>query len=351
MGSIDGVVFRVGIARSCIAMGSGRGLFDPADFVPLGDVPGLTYEFIAEAGPEITAVQAARYDAIFALQPVVTAMTFASDTRLQLLALSGAGFDTVDIAACDRSGILVTNTPNAVAKPVALAILTMILALSHKLMIKDRLTRTGRWHDRIDFMGADLTGRVVGSIGFGNIAREAFRLLRPFEMVMIAASPRTDPAVAAAEGVRLVDFDSLLREADFLCVNCPLTPETHHLVDARALSLMKPNAYLINTSRGPIVDEQALYAALVEGRLAGAGLDVFEQEPTPIDNPLLSLPNVIATPHSLCWTGDCFRRIADTAIDSIVAVARSGIPKYLINPGVLTHPRWYRPPLQGDECD
>jgi D-3-phosphoglycerate dehydrogenase len=340
MGSITGGDFRVGIARNCIEMDGGRGLFNRGDFAALGQVAGLTYDFIGEAGPGITPRQTAEYDAIFALQPVVTADSFADDVRLKFLSLSGAGFDTVDIDACTRAGVMAANIPDAVAKPVALAILTFILALSHKLMIKDRLTRAGRWRERIDFMGDGLAGKTVGSIGFGNIARESFRLLRPLDMVLIANSPRADPAAAVAEGVRLVDFETVMRASDFLCINCPLKPDTFHLIDAKALSLMKPTAYLINTSRGPVVDEQALYTVLKEGRIAGAGLDVFDQEPTPADNPILALDTVIVTPHALCWTDACFQSIATKAVEAIVAVGEGRLPRHLINPAALDHQRW-----------
>ena len=139
-------------------------------------------------------------------------------------------------------------------------------------------------------------------------------------------------------GVLLVDFDTLLREADFVSVNCPLSPATRHLVDAAALAKMKPTAFLINTARGPIVDEAALYAALAGKRIAGAALDVFEREPTPAENPLLALDTVIATPHSLCWTDECFRRIAEDAFASVVAVARGAAPVNVVNRAVLDDP-------------
>ena len=187
-------------------------------------------------------------------------------------------------------------------------------------------------------MGIGLTGKVFGSIGFGNIGREVFRLLRPLDMVHIACDPVAQPEAAAALGVRLVDFDTVLREADFVSVNCPLLPTTRHLVDAGALARMKPTAFLINTARGPIVDEAALTEALAARRIAGAALDVFAEEPTPRDNPLLAFDNVIATPHSLCWTDECFRRIAEDAFASVVAVARGAAPVNVVNRAVLDDP-------------
>ena len=135
--------------------------------------------------------------------------------------------------------------------------------------------------------------------------------------------------------MRLVDLETLFRESDFLAVNCPLSDATRGLVSARLLSLMKPSAYLINTARGPIVDERALHDALVSGRLAGAGLDVFEEEPTPASNPLLQLDNVIVTPHGICFTDECMRRLAESAFRAVLDVADGRTPPYVVNPQAI----------------
>ena len=155
-------------------------------------------------------------------------------------------------------------------------------------------------------MGVGLVGRTLGSIGIGNIGAELFRLAKPFDMKFIAHDPYADRSVAAELGIELVGLEDVFRRADFVSVNCPLTPQTRHLVNAERLALMKPTAYLINTARGPIVDQQALTKALKERRIAGAGLDVLEQEPPDADDPILKLDNVILAPHALCWTDQCF---------------------------------------------
>jgi len=344
-------VFRVGITRDCLNPDGARPIFDPAAFGVLDRAAGIEYAFLPEAGARITAGDAARYDAIMALMPALGADALAIDRsaagdlggdglRLRHMARFGSGYDNVDVAACTRAGILVTTAPDGVRRPVATTILTFILALAQKLFVKDRLTRAGRWSERTGFMGEGLTGKVVGSIGFGSIAREAFRLLQPLETVHVACSPRSDPAEAAALGVRLVDFETLLRTSDFVAINCPLTQETRGMIDAGALGLMKPTAYLINTARGPIVDEIALYRALCDGRIAGAALDVFAEEPTPPDNPILKLDNVIATPHSLCWTDECFRGCAESAFTAIVDALAGRRPRHVVNPEVFRHPRW-----------
>jgi phosphoglycerate dehydrogenase-like enzyme len=333
--------FRLGLTRDCLSPDSDKPGFDARAFAVLDAVPGLSWEFLPEWSDRITPADVAAYDAIMSLRPAMTAESLSGgDIRLRLLARFGAGYDNVDLAACDRAGVLVANAPDGVRRPVATTILTFILALSHKLFIKDRLTRTGRWHERTRHMGEGLVGKAVGSIGFGSIAQEMFRLLAPLDMAHLATSPRRHPVEATALNVREVDLDTILRESDFVCINAPLTPESRHLIGAREIGLMKPSAYLINTGRGPIVDEPALYEALRDGRIAGAALDVFEQEPVAPDNPILALDNVIVSPHSLCWTDECYRGIAESAFRAIAAVAMDRIPENLVNRGVLKHPRW-----------
>jgi D-3-phosphoglycerate dehydrogenase len=337
----DPAFFRLGLTRDCLTPDSDRANFDEAAFAVLDGAPGLVWEFLPEFAEQITPADAARYDAILSLRPALTAASLVGgDIRLKLLARFGAGFDTCDIAAADKAGVLVTNTPDGVRRPVATTILTFILALSHKLMTKDRLTRTGRWAERTRHMGEGLVGKVVGSIGFGSIAQEGFRLIAPLDMVHLAYSPTKHPAEAAALAVHEVDLDTLLRESDFISIACPLTATNRHMIGAREIALMKPTAYLINTGRGKLIDEPVLYAALAEGRIAGAALDVFEQEPVSPDNPILTLENVIVSPHSLCWTDECYRMIAESAFRSVVAVATGQRPEHLVNPAALGHERW-----------
>jgi D-3-phosphoglycerate dehydrogenase len=330
--------FRLGITRDCLMPDGDRANFDERAFAVL---EGLDWEFLPQFAEQITPDDVANYDAIVSLRPALTAASLTgTQHRLKLLARFGAGFDNVDLAAADHAGLLVANAPEGVRRPVATTILTFILALAHKLMIKDRLTRTGRWTERTRFMGEGLVGKVVGSIGFGSIAQEAFRLLAPLDMIHLAYSPSRHPEEAAALKVREVDLDTLLRESDYVCINAPLTPSSRRMIGARELGLMKPTAYLINTGRGQIIDEPALYAALAEGHIAGAALDVFEQEPVAPDNPILALENVIVSPHSLCWTDECYRGIAESAFRSVVAVASGQRPVNLVNPAALSHPRW-----------
>ena len=329
--------FRVGITRDALR-DDGKTIFDAAALRVLDD-PLIEWEFIPENVKELTAAHAATYDALCVLSPRTTAATLAGpNRRLKIIARLGVGYDNVDVPACTANGVILAITPDGVRRPVATSILTFILALSHKLFLKDRITRAGRWNETKFHMGEGLVGKTVGSIGMGNIGGELFRLLAPLNMNLIACDPTKTQADADKLGVKLVDMDTLLREADFVCVNCFLSEQTRGLIGERELSLMKRSAYLINTARGPIVNEAALYKALTDKRIAGAALDVFEQEPASAENPLFKLDNIIVTPHSICWTDECFRGNAEGAFRAAVAVAKGKVPTYVVNTAVLQHP-------------
>ncbi len=326
--------FRIGITRD-VVRADGTSIFDKRA-LQIFDEAKLPWEFIADDAQELTAAHGAQYDALCVFNPKVPAAVVGGpDSKVQIVARMGVGYDSVDVKACTEQGVIVTNTPDGVRRPVATSILTLILALSQKLFIKDRITRAGRWAETTSHMGVGLTGKTIGSIGVGNIGGEAYRLLAPLEMQHIAFDPYVKAEDAAKLRVRLVDKETVFREADFVFVNMPLTPETRGSVGAREFALMKPTAYFINTARGPLVDEEALYAALSERRIAGAAIDVFQHEPVDADNPLLTLDNVIVTPHSICWTDEFFRNNAESAFRSVAAVAGGKAPAFVVNREVL----------------
>jgi phosphoglycerate dehydrogenase-like enzyme len=326
--------FRVGITAD-VLKSDGLPIFGE-EVLGLLDDPGLEWEYMDRSSEEVTQEQAARYDAICAMITKVTPQSLAGkDRRLKLIARFGVGYDSIDVPACTRTGVILTIAPDGVRRPVATSALTFVLMLAQKVLIKDRLTRAGRWNDKSDHIGTGLTGRTLGSIGIGNIGAELFRLAKPLEMDFIAHDPAADFGLAASLGVRLVDMDTLFRESDFLTVNCPLSDATRGLVSRRLIGLMKPSAYLINTARGPIVDERALHDALASGKIAGAGLDVFEEEPTPASNPILKLDNVIVTPHGICFTDECMRRLAESAFRGTRDFAAGRRPAYIVNPEAL----------------
>ena len=331
--------FRVGLTRDFLAPDGSLGYGD-IGLGLLDAAPGVVREFLPENVSELRPEDVAGYDALLVLAPRVTAATLRGADRLAIVARFGVGYDNVDVEACTAAGVLLTITPEGVRRPVATSVILFVLALSHKLLAKDRLTREGRWHEKLDHMGLGLTGKTLGVIGAGNIGRDVFRLAAPFEMRHLAYDPWVSPDQAAAVGVEMVDLETLLRESDFISVNCNLTPETHHLVNAERLALMKPTAYLINTARGPIVDQRALYEALVERRIQGAALDVFDPEPPDPSDPILQLDNVIVTPHAICWTDETFLGNGRSACQSILDVAAGRAPRYVVNRAATESPRF-----------
>jgi D-3-phosphoglycerate dehydrogenase len=328
--------FKVGIPPD-VKDSQGRTIFDPAALEILND-PTIAWEYLAEPIKLVSPALTARYDALCMMGGLLSAESFGADSRLKIVARFGVGYDNVDVPACTRHGALLTIAPDGVRRPVAVTVITFMLALAQKLLVKDRLVRAGRWAEKLNHIGMGLTGRTLGVIGLGNIGAEVFRLAAPFGMTHLACDPVASKDLARELSVELCDLDTLLRRADFVSVNCPLNDATRKLLGAREFALMKPTAYLINTARGPIVDESALHAALVAGRIAGAGLDVFEQEPTPKDNPLLALDNVVVTPHGLCFTDECLTGLARSAFASVVDVARGRVPAHVVNREVLRHP-------------
>jgi len=187
-----------------------------------------------------------------------------------------------------------------------------------------------------------LVGRVLGSVGVGNVGAEMFRLAQPLDMRFLAYDPHVDTKLAADLGVELVELDDVFRRSDVISVNCPLTPQTRNLVNAERIALMKPGAYLINTARGPIVDQRALTAALQERRIAGAGLDVLSQEPPDADDPILKLDNVILAPHALCWTDQLFAGNGAADVKAVLDVQQGRTPYLIVNRAVLDTERWQR---------
>jgi D-3-phosphoglycerate dehydrogenase len=292
--------------------------------------------FLDNASP-IRGDQLEDFDALILLAHRFDATSVPKSGRLAVVARFGVGYDTVDVLACTANDIALAITPDGVRRPVAVSIITFILALTGKLMVKDRLARQGGpgFAARGAHMGVGLVGKTLGSLGVGNIGAEMFRLAKPFDMNFIAHDPFADRKIAAELGIELVTLEELFQRSDILCVNCPLTRETHHIVNAERLALMKPTAFFINTARGPIVDQKALTKVLQENKIAGAGLDVFEQEPTDPDDPLLKLDNIIAAPHALCWTDQCFAGNGAADIKAVLDMMKGQQPRGVVNRDVL----------------
>jgi phosphoglycerate dehydrogenase-like enzyme len=312
------------------------------DLEPLRREPGVEFAYVDAVEGVLRAESLNGFDGLILLASRFDERSIPADGRLAIVARFGVGYDNVDVPACTRAGIAVVITPEGVRRPVAVSVLTFVFALAGKLLPKDRLTRAGPegWAKRSEYMGTGLTGRTLGQLGIGNIGAEVFRLAAPLGMRFIAHDPYADPEQARALGVELVTIDTLFERSDFLSISVPLSEATRGLVDARLIGRMKQTAYLINTARGPIVDQKALYEALAAQRIAGAGLDVFEVEPTPADEPILKLGNVIVTPHALCWTDECFAGNGAADVSAVLAVKRGEIPKGIVNSHVLGTEIW-----------
>ena len=329
--------FKVGITRDFMKPDGSSDL--DSIIRPLFESAGLEWEYIAENTPDLTGEQINDYDALLVLGTAITSHTFVGANKLSIIARFGVGYDKVDVDACTENGVLLSIAPDGVRRPVATSIMTFVLSLSHQLLIKDRLTRSGRWEEKQDYMGMGLVGRTLGLVGMGNIGKETFKLAKPFGMKHITYDPYVNPSDAAEVDAEIVDLETLMSTADFVCVCCPLTEDTRGLINEKYLGMMKPTAYLINTARGPIVDQQALTDVLVNNRIQGAGLDVFEIEPIDDDDPLLRLDNIIVSPHSICWTDECFEGNGISACKSIINVASGKLPQWIVNREVIDSPK------------
>lgn len=332
--------FRVALSGD-FKRADGSPTYPDFDLAPLRSAPDVEMEFLESSNP-LKAEQLEDFDALILLAHRFSRESVPKNGRLGVVARFGVGYDTVDVDACTDAGIALVITPDGVRRPVAVSIITFILALTGKLLAKDKLTREAAagFAKRSDHMGTGLVGRTFGSIGIGNIGAETFRLLRPFDMKFVAHDPFASKEVAAALGVELVGLEEVFRRADIVSVSCPLTPETRHLVNAERLALMKPTAYLINTARGPIVDQKALTKVLQDRRIAGAGLDVLEQEPPDPNDPILALDNVILAPHALCWTDQCFAGNGAADVKAVLEVQHGRVPTGVVNRAVLDSAMW-----------
>ena len=327
--------FRVGLTAD---------FFNADGEVGLGDIglslltdAGIDPERLPEAN-ELTAEQVSGYDALLVLGSGVSAATLEGNERLAIVARFGVGYDKVDLEACTRHGVAVTTAPDGLRRPMATSALALLLALAHRIPEKDRLTRAGRWREKLDYMGTGLVGRTLGIVGLGNIGRELCALAEPFGLRRLAFDPKVEARDATAAGAELADLETLLGESDFVIIAAALTEASRGMIDAQAIAKMKPSAYLISISRGPIVDQAALTEALRSGAIKGAALDVFEQEPVDPSDPLLELDNVIVTPHGICFTDEFALGTGRSAIGGILEVATGRAPAHVVNSEVLERP-------------
>lgn len=290
----------------------------------------------AEHRNVVGADQLAGANGAIVLAPRVTRESLQSSQDLVALGRFGVGFDSVDVTACTDLDVALFITPGAVDRSVAEATVCWMLALSHHVRTKDWLVRNGQWNERTRYHGTELRDRTLGIVGFGRIGRAVVELLRGFGMAQtLAYDPYAKPDMAAAAGVKLVELDELLRQSDFVSIHCLLSDETRNLIGARELSLMKSSAYLINTARGGIVDEDALFEVLKARRIGGAALDCFVGEPIVRPHRFGELDNALLAPHSIAWTVELFRDIGRMCCQGMIDVSRGKEPVGVVNPEVF----------------
>lgn len=317
----------------------------------LSSTAGIEIGRFREHRQEIASEQLAGVQGVIVLAPRVTANSLANSQDLLAVARFGVGYDSVDVAACTAADVVLCIAAGAVDHSVAEATVGWMLSLTHHMQMKDRIVREGRWNDRDGYMGSELRDRTLGIIGFGGIGRAVARMVSGFRMhTPLVFDPLLSPSQIEAAGARAATLDELLSQSDFVSLHCPLNDRTRNLIGARELSLMKPNAYLLNTARGGMIDEDALYQALTSKQIAGAVLDCFIGEPLMKPPRFAELDNVILAPHSIAWTNELFRDIGSTACHSLSDLAQGHRPHGIVNPEVFDRPtfqaKWKRLRLQ-----
>ncbi|MGQ9916461.1 MAG: phosphoglycerate dehydrogenase [Bryobacteraceae bacterium] len=270
----------------------------------------------------------------------VKAEVLARAPNLRVIGRAGVGVDNVDLAAATAAGVLVMNTPGGNAVSVAEHTLALMLALARMIPEANASTRSGKWEKK-NFLGNELRGKTLGIIGLGNIGQEVVRRARAFEMRVLASDPYVNPMTAADLGAELVPLDELIAQSDYISLHVGLTPETRGMINARTIARMKPGVRIINCARGELIDQDALADALASGKVAGAGLDVFSPEPLPEGHPLLSAPNLIATPHIAGSTAEAQEIVGIRIVEQLVEYLLHGIAINAVNMPAVT-PEQYR---------
>ena len=287
-------------------------------------------------GPDELARRLADAHAVMIRHAPIDARILAAMPHCRVVVRYGVGVDTIDLDAATQSGIIVAHHPDFCIEEVGNHALLLMLACVKKLIPLHGLIREGGWRPQSLAPMQHLHGQTLGLVACGNIARAFAKRAHALSMRVIGYDPYIDPHLAAAAEIELVPtLDDLLAQADVVSLHTPLTAETRHLIDATALAKMKPTAYLLNTSRGAVIDQAALGDALRDGRIAGAGLDVFETEPPLSDSPLRRLDTVVLTPHTASYSNHAFQLLSGRVADSVVHVLSGHWPRFVANKAIL----------------
>ena len=272
---------------------------------------------------------------LFRSKPLCSERLMAACPRLKVVGRHGVGLDIVDIPAATRLGVAVVHAPGSNSQAVAEHALMLMLMCAKRAVEVDKWTRAGDWRARGDAANEELAGKTLGIVGIGNIGRRVAKFTGALGMRVLAYDKYVpDDEVRRRGAEPVTSLEALLPQVDVLTCHTPLTDETRAMVNERSLGLMKRGAILVNTSRGPVQDERALFKALATGQLAAAGIDVFEEEPTPLDNPILNLPNVVVSPHVAGVTREATRRVGIQVASEMLRVLRGERPEVLVNPDV-----------------
>ncbi len=314
----------------------GRGQHDYADCqAALASVPArmTALPFIADENELIARTRDA--DALVVTYSPVTRGVMGALEGLKVVVRTGVGYDVIDVPAATELGVIVVNIPDIWVREVANHAFALLLAWNRKILTMDRQVHAGVWSGGVPGeRTGSLHGETVGIVGLGNIGSAFARRVAAFETKLIACDPYVDDQRFAALGVERVSLEALAERADYVSVHTLLNAETHHLIGETFFRRMKPTAILINTSRGPVVDEQALARALKDKRLAGAALDVWEQEPVAADNPLLKMDNVIATSHAAYFSSPAVAQVPRRCGEEVARVLTGQRPLHVVNPEV-----------------
>jgi D-3-phosphoglycerate dehydrogenase len=256
----------------------------------------------------------------------------------KVVARYGIGVDNVDIPACTEAGIVVANTPGFCVDDVSTHAIALLFSLIRRVVSHDRRIRGGEWDIGSGERIHRERGKTLGLVGFGSIPQCLHAKVAGFNFQVITHDPFIPDELAKAKKVTKVELDELCRQADYISVHAPLNAETRHLIGAEQFALMKPSAFIVNTSRGPVIDEEALIAALQAGRLAGAALDVYEVEPLPEDSPLRAMPNVVLSDHAGWYSEESLAELQSRAANAVASVLIGGRPESVVNPEVYKRP-------------
>jgi len=293
--------------------------------------------------PEVLSAETADVDALLSLlTDRIDAAIMAAAPRLRAISNMAIGYDNIDIEEASRRGILVTNTPGILTNTTADFAFALLLAAARRVVEADRYTRQGRWKTwgPQTLLGQDVHDATLGVVGLGGVGLEVAKRGRGFGMRVLYCDSTRKLKEERRYGLTHVELEQLLAESDFISLHVPLMPETHHLVGERELALMKPTAVLINTARGAVVDQRALWRFLKEGRIAAAAIDVSEQEPIAPDDPLLGLDNIIITPHIASASVATRLGMAKMAVNNLLAALRGQVPPQCVNREAVR--RWRR---------